>query len=462
VINEPVGLATTATTWYLLAGLAALWLLTFPLMVRWRRATDVVTSLLGLSWIAFGFGIVIRFVLLTIDAETYASPSLHLVELPAETVDFALITAGLFWLTFAIGAVMIQAVPSPRALNVLLRQADRFSPESALPAIAFCSACVVAVLVLPVPAALITPLSVLGAMWVIPATLVWVSHFSGQRRPAWLLAAVFTPGLIRLILSPYREQILVMALVVLASAIHAGRRINPFVIAPVVVVLAAVSTMAVGTYRQVLWSEESGTTIREAFRERMAQDMTFKGVTPWMENLQRFHVFDSLLLTVDLVPDVFPYADRRPLIEAVTRGLVPRFLNPDKDQGNQAQRFQTTIWSYYNDPTLDYEDATAAIAPSMPGSLYEAGGLRDVAIGGLLWAALLAALTRIMAHHRTPAAVGLYVLSSVQALAGIERDYAMAVSTLLQTLLVFFGFCALGLLAERRGEPLLKPRTAAP
>jgi hypothetical protein len=67
----------------------------------------------------------------------------------------------------------------------------------------------------------------------------------------------------------------------------------------------------------------------------------------------------------------------------------------------------------------------------------------------------------VVTQDRTPAAVGLYALCAVQALAGIERDYAMAVSTLLQTLLVFFGLCALGLLADRRGEMLLKPRTAA-
>jgi hypothetical protein len=181
---------------------------------------------------------------------------------------------------------------------------------------------------------------------------------------------------------------------------------------------------------------------------------------PLMENLERFHVFDSLLLTVDLVPEVFPFAERNPLIEAVTRGLLPRFLNPEKQQSNQPARFQTTFWSYYNDPTLELEDATAAIAPSMPGSLYESGGLRDVAVGGFLWAAVLTVLTRAMAAPRTPAGVGLYVLCAVQALAGLERDYAMAVSTLLQTLVVFFALCALRMVAERRGA--LAPRTASP
>jgi hypothetical protein len=222
---------------------------------------------------------------------------------------------------------------------------------------------------------------------------------------------------------------------------------------PLAAALAVVSTVAVGAYRQVLWPDV-------AAQERQQQPGLVKfalsGMPLW-ENVQRFHVFDSLLLTVDLVPDVFPYADRNPLLEGVTRGLVPRFLNPDKEQSNQALRFQTSIWAYYNDPTMDLADATAAIAPSMPGSLYEAGGLRDVAVGGFLWAALVALLTRVIAQHRTPAATGLYVLCAVQSLAGIERDYAMAMSTLLQTLLVFFALCALGLLAETRGELLFKP-----
>jgi hypothetical protein len=457
VINEPVGLATTATTWYLLAGLAAFWLLTFPLLVRsWRQATDIVISLLGLAWLAFGVGILLRFVLLSYNAETFASPSLHLSELPSEAVDLALMTAGLFWLTFTIGALMILALPVPRVLSALLRQADRFSTRPVLPAVAICSVCVF-ISLQPVPSALITPLSLLGSMWVVPATYVWTAHLSGQRRPAWLLAAVFTPGFVRLALSPYREQILVMALVVVASAVCARRRLNPFILAPLAVVLALLSTVAISSYRHILWTGMSPTEVLSNTSLTAVEG----SANPLMENLERFHVFDSLLLTVDLVPDVFPYAERSPLIEAVTRGLLPRFLNPGKELSDQPARFQTRFWSYYNDPTLDLEDATAAIAPSMPGSLYEAGGLREVAIGGFLWAVLLAVVTRAKAQPLTPAAAGLYVLCAVQALAGIERDYAMAVSTLLQTLVVFFGLCVLGLLADRRGALALGPRTAA-
>jgi hypothetical protein len=159
---------------------------------------------------------------------------------------------------------------------------------------------------------------------------------------------------------------------------------------------------------------------------------------------------------------VFPFAERNVLLEGVTRGLVPRFLNPDKQQSDEALRFQTTIWSYYNDPTLDQGDATATIAPSMPGSLYEAGGLLYVALGGFLWALLIAVVERTRAQQRTPAAVGLYVLCAVQALAGVERDYGMAMSTLLQTLLVFFVLCAHAWLVERRADHVFHPRTSAP
>jgi hypothetical protein len=460
VINEPLGLATTATTWYWLAGVSILWVLSLPLLVpTWRQLTGIVMSLLGLAWIAFGVGIVTRFALLSYDAQMFSSPSLRLYELPSLSVDFALMTAGLFWLSFTIGAVIVQALPAPRPLDMLLRQADRLSPESALPVIAVCSGCVLAVLLLPLPATVITPVSVLASMWVVPATLVWSNHFSGRRRPSWFLATMFLPGLIRLVLSPYREQILVMALVVLGSAIHARRRLNLLVLAPVALALAIVSTVAVSTYRQILWG---GASAAEVIGDPLFSSVEQWSVWPLMENLERFHVFDSLLLTVDLVPEVFPFADRNTLMEGVTRGMLPRFLNPNKEQSDQGMRFQTTFWSYYNDPTLEQADATAAIAPSMPGSLYEAGGLRDVAVGGFLWAALLAVLTRATTKHRTPSAVGLYVLCAVQALAGIERDYAMAVSTVLQTVLLFFVLCAFGLLGERRGELQLKSRAAAP
>jgi hypothetical protein len=459
VINEPVGLATTTTTWYLFAGLVMFWALTFPLLVRsWRHATDIAMSLLGLSWLAFGFGMLFRFLLLSYNAETFASPSLHLSELSSESVDLALMTAGLFWLTFTLGAVTIMALPAPAPLIALLRQADRYSRRPMIPAIVVCSVCVFTALLPGVPGALITPLSLLGSMWVVPATYVWAAHFSGQRRSVWLLAAVFTPGLIRLALSPYREQILVMVLVVVASAVYARRRLNLLVFAPLAVALALVSTVVVTSYRQILWWGLSPTQV---LGNPSLADLEAWSTDPMMENLQRFHVFDSLLLTVDLVPDVFPFSERTPLVEAVTRGVLPRFLHPDKAQGNEATRFQTTFWSYYNDPTLELEDATAAIAPSMPGSLYEAAGWRDVAAGGFLWAVLLAVLTRVMAQPWTSAAAGLYVLCAVQALAGIERDYAMATSTLLQNLLVFFGLCALGLLVERRGDIALWPRPAS-
>lgn len=459
MINEPVGLATTATTWYWLAGVLVLWLLTFPLLVRsWRPAANIVVSLLGLSWLSYGLGILIRFALLSYDAEEFASPSLRLSELSPESVDYALMTAGLFWLMFAIGAVIVQALPPPRALTLLLRQTERLSPESALPVIALCSGCVLAVLVLPLPAALVTPVSLLGSMWVVPAAVVWVGHFSGARRPGWVLAATLMPGVIRLVLSPYREQILVMVLVVIGSAIYARRRLNLLVLAPLGVVAVIVSTVAVSSYRQILWS---GVTTAEVMADSSFTEVERWSTRPMMENLRRFHVFDSLLLTVDLVPGVFPFADRQPLLEAVTRGLLPRAVNPDKEQSDQGLRFQTRFWAYYNDPTLEEEDATAAIAPSMPGSLYEAGGLREVAAGGFLWAALLAVLTRTIGQRRTPGAVGLYVLCAVQAMAGVERDYVMAMSTLLQTLIVFFGLCALSLLHERRGELALGPRQAS-
>lgn len=460
MIIEHLGLATTSSTWYLVAGLFVLWVLTLPLLVRFRDGwSDVVLSLLGLSWLSFGLGILVRFLLLSHDAEWFASPSTHLAEIPAETVDFALSTAGIFWATFALGAVTMRLLPAPSVLTTLVRQADRFSPGQVVPAIVLSGACVVAAQLPGVPGALITPLSVLGSMWVIPATFVWTRHFSGEPRPPWQLAAVFIPDVLRFVLNPYREQILVMVLVVFASAIFARRRFRLLVVVPFVVVLAVLTTVAVAAYRQVLWSSVSP---MDALRSTSLTELQGSSNSPVIENLQRFHVFDSLLLTVDLVPEVFPFAERNLLLEGVTRGIVPRLLNPDKQQSDEALRFQVTFWSYYNDPTLEQEDATATIAPSMPGSLYEAGGLTYVAIGGFLWALLLAILDRTTTQYRTPAAVGLYVLCAVQALAGIERDYALAMSTLLQTLLVFFALCAQAWLISRRPELAFRPRTAAP
>jgi hypothetical protein len=89
-----------------------------------------------------------------------------------------------------------------------------------------------------------------------------------------------------------------------------------------------------------------------------------------------------VLLTVDLVPTVFPFRDEPVLTDALVRGFVPRLFMPDKELSDRGQEFARTIWAY--DSGIE---SGAAIAPSMPGDLYHAGGTVTVALGRYVGAA---------------------------------------------------------------------------
>jgi hypothetical protein len=234
-----------------------------------------------------------------------------------------------------------------------------------------------------------------------------------------------------------------IALVVLSAALFAGRRVRLMFVTALTLGVVLLSTAGVNAYREVLWS---GVSVDDALADvtLTSDDETGKG--PAGAALRRFHVLDSLLLTVDLVPDVFPFANRNVLLEGATRGVIPRLLMPDKAPSDEGLRFQTQFWSYYDNPTR--EEATASIAPSMPGSLYEAGGWPIVLGGAFLWAALLTLVDRAMAKVPSAAAVALYVLCAVPALAGIERDFVLAFSSLTQMLIVFISVALMAQVME--------------
>ena len=437
MIIENPGLQTSPLTWALALGLLVGWALTLPLLLRVRgRWEEVVMNLTGLAWLGFGLGVVFRFFILAVDAEVYANPSTKLAERAPAVVDFALTSAGLFWICFVAAALAVRVLPVPRLMRALVSRSEVLAAPSFLSTIAL-TGCIVASLLPMTPAPLVTPLAVVGSMWVVPATVLWVGAFSGVPTPRLSLVGALTPGLIRLVLSPYREHFFVTALVVLLAAIAAGRRIRLALLIPTCVVLVLSSTIAVGTYRQVIWAGAAPSEALSRVSFGIWEERPFEA--PWSENVRRFHSFDSLLLTVDLVPDVFPFSEHNLLLEGLTRGLIPRLIDPAKQQSDAGLRFQTQIWSFDDDPTRD--ERTASIAPSMPGSLYEAGGMIEVIGGAVLWGLLVAFIDRLKSTLSSPVSAGLHVLWAVQAFAGIERDYSAAFANMLQTLVMFLCVC---------------------
>lgn len=432
MVAESIGLQTSPLTWYVAVGLLSAWVLSLFVLVgmrpRWR---DIVMSLRGLAWLGFGLGIIARFFLLAADAEAYSSPSLHLVDRPADAVELALVTAAVYWGGVVLASLAGSALPMSRPADDAGRQAV-LAPGAAVAGLGITTVFVILGLLPGMPAALVTPVSVAGSMWAVPAAALWIRWFRREPVSPAALALTFLPGVTRLALNPYREQIVELALVLLCAAIFAGRRIRVSTLASATLALLLVSTVTVSAYRKILWGGEQ---VDDVISTVSAVDLTTTSEGPWLQLLRRFHVLESLLLTVDLVPDVFPYADRNILLEGATRGVIPRLLLPDKVKSDEGLRFQTTIWNYYNDPTD--EEATASIAPSMPGSLFESGGLVIVGAGGLLWGLLLTWIDRAKASMVASLALGLHLICALPALGGVERDFAFAFATMTQTLLVF-------------------------
>jgi hypothetical protein len=156
-------------------------------------------------------------------------------------------------------------------------------------------------------------------------------------------------------------------------------------------------------------------------------------------------------LTVDLVPGVLPYSNRDVLIEGVTRAVIPRLVDPTKRASDEGLQFQTMIWSFDDDPMRDV--GTASIAPSMPGSLYAAGGIAEMIGGAFLWGLLLSFIEHSKREMFWPVSAGFHVLFSVQALAGIERDYSAAFANMVQTFLMFLCVCVVLRLCETAPRP---------
>jgi len=122
--------------------------------------------------------------------------------------------------------------------------------------------------------------------------------------------------------------------------------------------------------------------------------------------------------------------------EAVIRGFVPRLVYAGKRRSDEGVVFSQTIWNFD-----DRMSRTAPIAPSMPGNLFESGGIAFVACGAALWALLLGWIDRLKATVSTGAATGIHALFALQAFAGIERDFPHTVSSILQNLVILVAVC---------------------
>ena len=266
---------------------------------------------------------------------------------------------------------------------------------------------------------------------------------------------VLIPGVVHAVVSPYREHVALLLFVVFVASVFAGRRyrLSTFVLTTVLFVL--VVTPIISVYRNIQWSGMEVDVAVEEFNPRswFDQESDAPPDTPWYAASRRFHAFDSLLLTIDLVPEIFPYSERAIFSSAVTRAFVPRGLWTGKEASDRGLVFSRTIWGFDDGSSV----VEAAIAPSMPGDLFEVGGIVYIVAGALAWGLLLGLCDRWIQGLTAPAAAMALALLSFQAFGGIERDFAHCVSTLIQTLLVMFAITYV-LVAAITSTPLLAAR----
>src|SRR5262249_56178760 len=171
-------------------------------------------------------------------------------------------------------------------------------------------------------------------------------------------------------------------------------------------------------YGDVVWGGADVSHVVESVSGEPESDLFVEPDPGWLVALRRFHGLDSLLLTVDLVPGVFPFRDDAVVTDALVQGLVPRVLMPGKRLSDRGPEFASTIWAFDSGV-----DSGAAIAPSMPGDLYHAGGTATVALGALVWGLVLGLLDRWKDALPPGGRVAVLVLFATQVVPSVERDF---------------------------------------
>jgi hypothetical protein len=431
------GLRTDLNTWLLLAGVTACWVLSLRLVPGWKSEgwPSVLKSLYGFVWLGFGLDILLRFSMLAYNAVEWGNGTLRLITQPVDTVNRTLVYCWLFWVLLSLGYAVAVRRRGVGPLSVIRQFNVDLAYAAVLPTTLLCSV-LFYLTDRPkiIPLEFITPLASLGYLYVVPATIVWWAHFrqpSAKRRIGSVHILALLPALVHGLGSPYRENLAPILLIPLIAAIFAGERPALRKLLPAVLVWFVVVSSLVSSYRLVKW--ENART-EEVENEIKGSSTWEKLAGTWGDRMKRFHSFDSMLLTVELVPAARPHSGRDMLLRPFIRAFVPRFIFADKGEADAGERFGAAIWAF--DDRMARDHSGAAIAPSMPGDLYEAGGLLDIIFGALIWGALLGLVDGWKRHLPSFSAAAITVLVATHCAMSIERDFDHSVAAFIQILLL--------------------------
>jgi hypothetical protein len=462
---EYAGLQTNVFTWLIMSGMTGWWIVSIGFVPGWSREgwPSLLKSVYGLVWMAFGFEIVLRFLMLAYNAVEWGNNTLRLVAQTTDTVNKTLLYCGFFWLILTVAYALAVRRKGAGPLTLGREFTLEFAYAAAIPAtVLSCVAFYLTEGQNRLPLFLITPLALLANLYMVPAVIVWWDHFR-QAGPKWRIAGVqiivLLPALVRGWMSPYRENLAPILLIPLIAALFAGQRPSLRKTVPAALICLLVLSSLVSSYRRIKWEN-----VRP---EEVASEIRQDGLGGWLtgasdEPVRRFHAFDSMLLTVDLVPALQPYSGRNLLMAPLIRGFIPRVIYQGKGVADAGMSFGTRIWAFDNPKAR--EQSGASIAPSMPGDLYDAGGLLYVVVGALMWGGLLGLIDGWKGHLPAFCAAAVTVLVATQCAMSVERDFDNSLSTFIQTLLVFVLTAGVMALARRRNpefpmkfEPLSHP-----
>ena len=445
------GLQTNLLTWLIMAGVTACWMMSVRFVPDWKHDgwRALLKSLYGFVWLDFGLDIVLRFLMLSYNAVEWANGGSRLLAQTVDTVNTTLLYCGIFWVFVALAYRFAVRRKTAGPLGMGRMFTLDFSYAVAIPVSLLAS---VAFYLIGgsgrLPLVLITPLALLAQLYIVLATIIWWDHFR-QPGPKWRIGSihciVLLPALVNGYCSPYRENLAPIFLIPLIAAIFAGRRPALRVAIPVGLACLLVLSSVVSSYRLIKWEN-----VRPA---EVARELSEGGIGGWLtgasnEPTHRFHGFDSMLMTVNLVPALQPHSERNLLVSPFLRGFVPRFIYGDKSGADAGVNFGTQIWAY-DDPTTR-EGSGASIAPSMPGDLFDAGGVLYIALGALLFGSVLGFVDGWKSHLPPFSGAAITALVATQCAMAVERDFDNSIATFIQTLLVFVLAGALIALARRR------------
>ena len=430
------GIATDVYSWLIVLMLVVLWVASLLICtsIRAKGWVAVPTSLFGLAWLGFGLNMLLRFLILSWDSVLFGNGTFRLADLPIDIINKSVILLCLFWLVFSVVFFLVTRMTIPSPISVL----GAVTPKLAFRVAPFTTAATCACIYLSyrdgVPSEFVTPLALVGAMWVIPAALIWWHYFRKDRLSGGLfrggryLLIVLAPGLLQVWLNPYRESLMTIFLVPFSAALFANRRPRLSIVIATCVVILTISTIFINSYRQVLWMGDTRSDLVFQMSDWKEKPLG----APLAEPLRRFHALDSFLLTLNLVPATFSYSGEELFINSFIRGIVPRLFYAGKEAGDKAVRFGQGIWSFEDKNVR----GDAAISPSMPGDLYGAGGIEYIFFGAIIWGMLLGVMESWKRQLPPYSQSAIVVLFGLLSAASIERDFGHTISTAIQILVV--------------------------